>query len=172
MPGSPAAPTLEMLTRGRDGTGAIPPAFVTRAAAGLFPSAGTRREDLALGDPRLQSPKPWDMDVLPRSCQASLGAFMPHRSVGMAKPGAAQLLEAEEPCCPGCNGVPSLVMLEEQTRLPATGTILPQHQLRRSAPSESAGTKPEADAELPQSRAGMQGSSLMCHPPPRHLSPS
>lgn len=123
MPGGPAAPTLEMLTHGGDYTGAIPPAFVTRAAAGLFPFAGTCREDLAWGNPLLRSPKPWEVDVSPRSCQASLGAFIPHHSVGMAKLGAARLLEAEEPLCPGCNGVPSLVMPEEQKRLPATPSL-------------------------------------------------
>lgn len=53
----------------------------------------------------------------------SLGAFIPHRSVGMAKLGAGRLLEAEDPRCPGCNRVPSLVMLEEQKRLPATPSL-------------------------------------------------
>lgn len=48
---------------------------------------------------------------------------MPHHSAGMAKPGVAHLLEVQEPRCPGCNGVPSLVMLEEQKGLPATMSL-------------------------------------------------
>lgn len=60
----------------------------------------------------LQCPKPWDMDIL--------HLWEPSCPVGMAKAGAAQLLEVEWPPCPACSWLPSFVMLEGQKGLLAT----------------------------------------------------
>lgn len=120
VPGSLVAPILEMLTCGADCTGTIPSAFVARAAAWLFPSAGTRREHLARGRGLVEATVPQDLG---HGRFASLGALMPRHSVGMAKPGTALLLGAEWPPQSCLQLAPSFVMLEGQKRLLATPSL-------------------------------------------------
>lgn len=148
-----------MLTRGGDCTGATPPAFVTRAGDELFPSARTCREHLAWGEPDYSPP--------------SLGTWMLHHGPASIFGSSRTASAWQSRALLGCRRQRNPAVLgdarkaEEAARPPhlcLKGTVLPQHQLRCCAPSKSSRMRPEADAELPQSRAGTQGSSLMCHP--------
>lgn len=142
-------PTPGMLSRGCTGT--IPPAFVTRAGAGLVPSAGTRREGLTCA----KIPQALGRGILFFFFSVFPGVF--GICLGVPSPGAARLWEAEEPLCPwdaplGCS--------RSRRSCGITQPVAGQGTSRCSPIPEG----PEADAELPQARAGTKSSSLMCHP--------
>lgn len=98
-----------MLTRVCRGT--VPPAFVTRAGAGLVPSAGTRREELAPGDP---SPATIPQ-ALGHGCFSSV---LPGVFGSLGAPSQRWHGKAGRCSAAGGRGIPSLGMLQEREQLP------------------------------------------------------